>query len=112
MEMTEMNEPLVKPAPDTKPKRRRTSPKPRPKENDPWTVPGPKVNPTPKAHINKRKMITAGGIRYRAPRPSRATGKARGNCPTCGKITWDWNPYENAHCKHHEDDYDPCNEYY
>ena len=55
-------------------------------------------------NINKRKMITAGGITYRTPRPSKATGKAKGNCPTCGKITWDWNPYENAHCKDHEDD--------
>jgi len=53
-------------------------------------------------NINKRKMITAGGIRYRTPRRSTATGKTRGNCPTCGKITWDWNPYENAHCKEHE----------
>ncbi len=56
-------------------------------------------------NINKRKMITAAGIRYRAPRRSRSSGKTRGNCPTCGKITWDWNPYENAHCKEHEDSY-------
>lgn len=53
-------------------------------------------------NINKRKMITAGGIRYRTPRQSKATGKTRGNCPTCGKLTWDWNPYENAHCKLHD----------
>ena len=54
-------------------------------------------------NINKRKMITAGGVRYRTPRQSTATGKSRGNCPTCGKLTWDWNPYENAYCKIHDD---------
>ncbi len=50
-------------------------------------------------NINHRKMITGAGIKYRAPRKSRpTTGKTRGNCPTCGKITWDYNPYENAYC--------------
>jgi hypothetical protein len=57
-------------------------------------------------NINKRKMITAGGVRYRTPRASRTTGKARGNCPTCGKITWDFNPYENAYCQDHDDTQD------
>lgn len=49
-------------------------------------------------NINKRKMITSGGVRYRTPRQSKASGKTRGNCPHCGKITWGWNPYENAFC--------------
>lgn len=53
-------------------------------------------------NINKRKMITGGGVRYRTPRQSKATGKTRGNCPTCGKLTWDWDPHENAHCKEHD----------
>ena len=57
-------------------------------------------------NINKRKMITAGGIKYRTPRPSRAMGKSRGNCPNCGKLTWDYDPHINAYCKTHEDDYD------
>jgi hypothetical protein len=48
--------------------------------------------------INKRKMITAGGVRYRTPRTENVSGKARGNCPVCGKLTWDFNPYENAFC--------------
>ena len=52
--------------------------------------------------INKRKMMTKYGLKYRAPRKSKSTGKARGNCPTCGKITWDYNPYENAYCSIHE----------
>ena len=56
-------------------------------------------------NINKRKMITAGGIRYRTPRRSRSTGKTRGNCPECGKLTWDWNPYENAFCTDHEEEW-------
>ena len=50
-------------------------------------------------NINHRKMITSAGIRYRAPRKRKGTtGKTRGNCPGCGKITWDHNPYENAWC--------------
>ena len=39
-------EPDVAPKPKTKPQ---TTPKPRPQRGDPWTVPAPKVNPTPKA---------------------------------------------------------------
>lgn len=36
----------------------------------------------------------------RLARPKRpTTGKHRGNCPVCGKITWDYNPYENATCR-------------
>ena len=61
-------------------------------------------------NINHRKMITAAGIRYRAPRKKReTTGKTRGNCPGCGKITWDHNPYESAYCSRdcqHEHDTD------
>lgn len=50
-------------------------------------------------NVNHRKMITSAGIKYRSPRkPRKTTGKTRGNCPVCGKITWDYNPYENAHC--------------
>ncbi len=39
-------EPQVLPAPITKPK---VVPQTKPQKNDPWTVPAPKVNPTPKA---------------------------------------------------------------
>lgn len=53
-------------------------------------------------NINKRKMISAGGIKYRTPRPSRAMGKSRGNCPACGKLTWDYDPHVNHYCKEHE----------
>lgn len=53
-------------------------------------------------NINHRKMITASGIKYRAPRQRMTTGKTRGNCPECGKITWDYNPYENAYCSEHQ----------
>lgn len=51
-EMTE-----VAPAkPDVKPKpERQVEPKPRPRRGDPWTVPAPKVNPTPKA-TNRSEM--------------------------------------------------------
>lgn len=53
-------------------------------------------------NINTRKMITGPGIKYKKPRKARpTTGKSRGNCPTCGKITWDYNPYENAYCNNY-----------
>ena len=48
-QMTETAEPDVLPAPITKPMPKRESPKPKPNRDDPWTVPAPKVNPTPKA---------------------------------------------------------------
>lgn len=51
-------------------------------------------------NINHRKMVTSAGIKYRRPRKhSKTTGKIRGNCPACGKITWDYNPFENAYCR-------------
>jgi hypothetical protein len=50
-------------------------------------------------NINKRSMITAADIKLvKTKRIRRTTGKTRGNCPACGKITWDYNPYENAYC--------------
>lgn len=36
--------------PDVKPKPERET-KPRPSRTDPWTVPAPRVNPTPKAFL-------------------------------------------------------------
>lgn len=46
---TKNTEPTVVPKePKTKPKRE-TPVRPKPDKNDPWTVPAPKVNPTPKA---------------------------------------------------------------
>ena len=45
-----MTEPMVIPSkPKVKPMPKREAPKPAPRRGDPWTVPGPKVNPTPKA---------------------------------------------------------------
>jgi len=43
-----MIEPLVEPKPVTKPSPTE-KPKEKPRRGDPWTVPAPKVNPTPKA---------------------------------------------------------------
>jgi len=48
MEMIKNTEPAVEPKPVIEPKRE-TPVKPRPDKDDPWTVPAPKVNPTPKA---------------------------------------------------------------
>jgi len=51
------------------------------------------------SNVNERKMITSAGIRKPKRRRSRATtGKTRGNCPHCGKITWGYNPYEAYSC--------------
>lgn len=45
-----MTEPMVLPSkPEVKPMPKREAPKPKPRRGDPWTVPGPKVKPTPKA---------------------------------------------------------------
>jgi len=50
-------------------------------------------------NINLKTMVRAAGIKYKTPRkPRPTTGKSRGNCPACGKITWGFNPYENAYC--------------
>jgi hypothetical protein len=50
-------------------------------------------------NINRLNMIKRAGIKLATPKRKRpTTGKTRGNCPKCGKITWDFNPYENAHC--------------
>ena len=50
-------------------------------------------------NINLRTMVRGAGIKYKKPRKLKpTTGKTRGNCPVCGKITWDFNPYENALC--------------
>jgi len=69
-----MTEPLVVPAkPDVKPVPKRIAPKPKPRRGDPWTVPGPKVKPTPKAHKikemttennNKRLITTMGELDF------------------------------------------------
>jgi hypothetical protein len=56
--------------------------------------------------VNHRKMITASGIKYQAPRKQRmTTGKTRGNCPECGKITWSYDREENAYCSDHSRSY-------
>ena len=52
-------------------------------------------------NVNKRKMTTAAGIKCRSPRASRSSGRTRGNCPTCGKITWSFNPYHNEYCNYY-----------
>lgn len=50
-------------------------------------------------NIDKLRMIKRAGIKLiKAKRRRQTTGKTRGNCPTCGKITWDFNPYDSAYC--------------
>ncbi|HHO0771144.1 TPA: hypothetical protein ACSP2J_002484 [Aeromonas hydrophila] len=51
------------------------------------------------SNINERRMITAAGIRKPKRRRERpTTGRTRGNCPHCGKVTWGFNPYEAYTC--------------
>lgn len=50
-------------------------------------------------HISIKDALKGTGIKLIKPKKRRpTTGKTRGNCPTCGKITWDHNPYESAYC--------------
>ena len=54
-------------------------------------------------NIDKKTMIKKSGIKLVKPKKVRpTTGKTRGNCPKCGKITWDYNPYDNAYCFPHQ----------
>jgi hypothetical protein len=71
--------------------------------------------PWPKDHVDARtklivdiqnvthaEAIKGRGWKLKRPKKRRATtGKTRGNCPACGKITWDYNPHENAYCENH-----------
>lgn len=56
-----------------------------------------------KQNINRRKMITAAGITgLRQKRRSKTTGKQRFNCPTCGKIIWEYaHPDSQIYCSMH-----------
>lgn len=50
-------------------------------------------------NINERRMITAAGIRKpKRKRERPTTGRTRGNCPECGKVTWGFIPYEAYTC--------------
>lgn len=49
--------------------------------------------------IVERRMITAAGIRKpKRPRQRPTTGRTRGNCPCCGRVTWGFNPYDAYTC--------------
>ncbi|MBL4940949.1 MAG: hypothetical protein JKY81_04725 [Colwellia sp.] len=58
-------------------------------------------------YTNIKEALKGKGIRLKKKKWKRPTmGKTRGNCPECGKITWDYNPYENARCSDHQKSYD------
>jgi len=49
--------------------------------------------------VNTRKMITGAGIKYKKPRKKKeTTGKTRWNCPSCGRMVWQFNPYDFDGC--------------
>ena len=57
----------------------------------------------PSERFDALTMCKRAGIKLKRPKRQRpTTGKTRGNCPVCGKITWDYNPYENAYCINHD----------
>ena len=50
-------------------------------------------------NINRRKMILGAGIIGVKKKTRRSTtGKTRWNCPECGRISWQHNPYHFAGC--------------
>jgi len=50
-------------------------------------------------NINRRKMIQGAGIiGVRKARKSTSKGMERWNCPECGKINWQYNPYDFMGC--------------
>lgn len=50
-------------------------------------------------NVNERRMVTAAGIRKpKRPRKRQTTGRTRGNCYLCGKVTWGYSPYEAYSC--------------
>jgi len=53
--------------------------------------------------INRRRMIQASGLITpdhvkRSRRRKNSSGKTRWNCPACGKISWQYNPYDFEGC--------------
>ena len=53
------------------------------------------------SHKKYKKTIHNGISIHKPKRKRKTTGKFRSNCPECGKIVWDYNPYEQAYCKEH-----------
>ncbi len=56
--------------------------------------------------FDRRTMIQAKGLKMpewlkrQRRRKHNGTGKVRGNCPGCGKIHWQYNPYDFDGCTH------------
>ncbi|EPW5429332.1 hypothetical protein ACWM3R_001467 [Vibrio cholerae] len=49
--------------------------------------------------INRKKMISCAGIvGIRKKRKSKTNGKTKFNCPECGKIVWQYDPYDFQSC--------------
>ena len=54
--------------------------------------------------LRKAKIKMNPRLLKRRSRPT--TGKTRGNCPVCGKVAWDYNPYDPVYCKDHDNKWD------
>lgn len=54
------------------------------------------------ARMNRRKMVQAAGLltpeHVKRERRRKNSGKTRFNCPNCGKIHWQYNPYDFNGC--------------
>ncbi|NDO81496.1 hypothetical protein CJP72_12185 [Citrobacter sp. NCU1] len=54
--------------------------------------------------LNRRKMVQGAGLRVPAllkRRKRKNTGKTRWNCPYCGRISWQLNPYDFEGCRNY-----------
>lgn len=53
--------------------------------------------------VDRRKMVQGAGLlmpdHVKRSRNSKSSGKTRWNCPSCGRITWQYNPYDYEGCK-------------
>lgn len=57
--------------------------------------------------FNPRQMVQGAGLKLparikRARRKKTNTGKTRWNCPGCGRLSWQYNPYEFDGCRNHQ----------
>lgn len=57
-----------------------------------------------KNKYNPRKMVQGAGLKMpahikRARRKKNNTGKNRWNCPSCGRLSWQYNPYDFDGCR-------------
>lgn len=54
-------------------------------------------------NIDTKKMVSGPGIKYTKPKRKKpSSGKTRINCPDCGRIHWQFNPYDLDQCNNRD----------